>query len=288
MMPIKSGDFVLIDYVLKVKDTGEVFDVTMEDQAKAANAYSPDQIYEPRLIAVGQGWMIRGIDNAILDTEEGQEKDVEILPENAFGERDGSKVKIIPARELVAKGITPRPGARIEIAGQLATIRSVGSGRVTIDFNHPLAGKIMNAKIFVRKVVADPIEKIRELIHRRIRNVAKDKFIVSNLGNIISIEMPEEAFTLEDIQFAKKGIAKEIPKYFTEVTTVQFIESHITKAATKPEAKPAEDKKAEEPAAEAPKAETPATANEESAADESAMAEKKAGKAMTKAQPQEQ
>lgn len=298
LMTIKSGDFVLMDYVLKVKDTGELFDVTMEDQAKAGNVYSPDQIYEPKLIAVGQGWMLKGIDNAILGSEEGQEKDVEILPDGAFGERDGTKVKIVPARELVSKGVTPRPGARIEISGQLATIRSVGSGRVTIDFNHPLAGKTLNAKIFIRKIVEEPVEKIRELIHRRIRNVSKDKFIVSNLGKIVTVEMPDEAFTLEDIQFAKKGIAKEISKHFTDVTTVQFIESHFVKAATATAAKPAAEEKAEELAAAStttaasttmsePMAASEALKEEETAEDESVKAEKNAGKAK-KAQKQEQ
>jgi hypothetical protein len=75
--------------------------------------------------------------------------------------------------------------------------------------------------------------------------VPKEKFIISNLGNFITIELPEESFTLEDIQFAKKGIAKEIGTYLPDVTTVQFIESHILKPAVKPEEKKVEEKKAE-------------------------------------------
>jgi peptidylprolyl isomerase len=280
-MPIKSGDFVLMDYVLKVKETGEIYDVTMEDQAKAANVYSPEITYEPKLIAVGQGWMLKGIDSALLDTEVGQEKDVEIAPQNAFGERDGTKVKIVPARDLTSQGVTPRPGARIEISGQLATIRSVGSGRVTIDFNHPLAGRTLEAKLYIRKLISEPAEQIRELIHRRIRNVSKDKFNVSYLGNLVTIEMPEEAFTLEDIQFAKKGIAKEIGKYFENVTNVQFIEPHLIKAAPKPEAKAAE-----EPAKEAPEeAEAGAESEEES---EGGKSEKKTAKAKKKGPQPEQ
>jgi len=237
-MPLKNGDFVLIDYSLKVKDTGEVFDVTIEDQAKAANVYSPEQSYAPKLVVVGQGWMIKGIDEVLLTSDEGQEKDLEIPPAKAFGERDGGKVKIVPARELTKQGVTPRPGARIEVGGQLATIRSVGSGRVIIDYNHPLAGKTIVTKIYVRKVISEPEQRIRELIHRRIVNVPKEKFMVSNLGSMITIEMPEEAFTVEDIQFAKKGLAKEIGKYFPEAATIQFTESYVLKQPEKP--KPAE------------------------------------------------
>jgi peptidylprolyl isomerase len=245
-MAIKNGDFVLVDYLLRIKDNNEVFDVTMEDQAKAANAFSAEEVYEPKLLVVGQGWMLKGIDEALLDTTEGQEKDVEIPPSKGFGERDGSKVRIMPARELTKQGVTPRPGQRVEVGGSLVTIRAVGSGRVTIDYNHPLAGKTITGKVYVRKVVSEPTERMRELIHRRIRNVNKDKFIISNLGKAITVEMPEESFTLEDIQFAKKGLAKEISKYFPDVLTVQFIESHVVKI------EPPKEEKAAKPS-EAPK-----------------------------------
>lgn len=274
-MAIKSGDFVLVDYQLKIKDTNEVFDVTMEDQAKASNAYSPEEIYEPKLLVVGQGWMLKGIDEALLDAGEGQEKEVEIPPSKAFGERDGSKVRIVPARELTKQGVTPRPGQRIEVGGSLATIRAVGSGRVTIDYNHPLAGKTIVGKVYVRKVVSEPTERMRELIHRRIRNVNKDKFIITNLGKVVTIEMPEESFTLEDIQFAKKGLAKEISKYFPEVTTVQFIESHVVKV------EPPQEAKAK--AAEAPKAEP-----EPSKAEEKEKQPEKAARPKRKAQQPKQ
>ncbi len=275
-MAIKNGDFVLVDYLLRIKDNNEVFDVTMEDQAKAANAYSPEDVYEPKLLVVGQGWTLKGIDEALLEGEEGQEKDVEIAPQKAFGERDGSKVRIVPARELTKQGVTPRPGQRMEVGGSLVTIRAVGSGRVTIDYNHPLAGKTIIGKLYVRKVVADATEKMRELIHRRIRNVNKDKFIISNLGKVVTIEMPEEAFTLEDIQFAKKGLAKEISKYFPDVLTVQFIESHVVKVEPPKEQKPAEPIEApKEPKAEEKKAPVEEKTKEEKPSEKAAKPKKR-------------
>jgi len=281
LMPIKSGDFVIIDYILKVKETGEVFDVTMEDQAKAANAYNPQEVYEPKLLVVGQSWMLKGIDELVTGAEEGQEKEAEIPPEKAFGLRDGKRVEIVPARQLTSQGIRPIPGQRIEVQGQLATIRAVSGGRVTIDYNHPLAGRTLNAKVYVRKNVTAPEDRIRELIHRRVREVPKDKFLVSNLGAMVSIQMPEESFTLENIQYAKKGLAKEISRYFPEVTTVQFTESHIVKA---PAPKPAEEKAAAAPPAEATAEQAPAEAKPEAAA---AKTEKKSAKAK-KSQQSEQ
>lgn len=283
MMPIKSGDFVIIDYILKVKETGEVFDVTMEDQAKAANAYSPQEVYEPKLLVVGQSWMLKGIDELVTGAEEGQEKEAEIPPEKAFGLRDGKRVEIVPARQLTSQGIRPIPGQRIEVQGQLATIRAVSGGRVTIDYNHPLAGRTLSAKVYVRKNVTAPEDRIRELIHRRVREVPKDKFLVSDLGTMVSIQMPDEAFTLENIQYAKKGLAKEISRYFPDVTTVQFTESHIVKA---PAPKPAEEKAATPPA-EAKAEQAPAEAKPEAAAANAEKTEKKSAKAK-KSQQSEQ
>jgi hypothetical protein len=132
---------------------------------------------------------------------------------------------------------------------------------------------------------------MRELIHRRIVNVKKDKFMISNLGTMVTVEMPEESFTLEDIQFAKKGIAKEIGKYFPEVTTVQFMESHVLKQPEKVEAKP-EEKKAEpvkeeaKPAAEPVKEEAKPAAKE--ALKETEKPAPKGGRPRKKTQPREQ
>jgi len=104
----------------------------------------------------------------------------------------------------------------------------------------------------------------------------------------VNIELPEESFTLEDIQFAKKGLAKEIGKYLPEVTTVQFIESHILKPAAKPESKPAEEKLAAEQKVEAPAEVAKEEAKTEESTGESPAEAMKGGKPKKKAQPQGQ
>jgi hypothetical protein len=100
---------------------------------------------------------------------------------------------------------------------------------------------------------------------------------------MVSIQMPEESFTLENIQYAKKGLAKEISRYFPDVTTVQFTESHIVKA---PAPKPAEEKAAAAPA-EAKAEQEPAEAKPEAAASKVEKTEKKSAKAK-KSQQSEQ
>jgi len=54
-MPVKKGDFILVEYVGKVKETGEVFDTTQEEVAKEERLYKEGEIYEPKLVVVGEG-----------------------------------------------------------------------------------------------------------------------------------------------------------------------------------------------------------------------------------------
>ncbi|RLE52072.1 MAG: peptidylprolyl isomerase [Candidatus Methanomethylicota archaeon] len=228
-MPLNKGDFILIDFVAKVKDTGEIFDLTIEEVAKKEKLYREDEIYEPMLVVLGEGWILDGLEEELMKMNPGEQKVVELPPEKAFGARDPSKVKIVPARELSRRGITPRPGIRVEIEGNYAIVRSVGGGRVVLDFNHPLAGKTLVYDVKIVKKLESDKEKILALIHRRIPRVPIEKFDVKIKGGVVTIELPEEAYFLEGLQFAKRGIARDIEKFFSSVTSVKFVEKYTFK-----------------------------------------------------------
>jgi peptidylprolyl isomerase len=108
----------------------------------------------------------------------------------------------------------------------------LGAGRVLLDFNPPLAGKTLVYEVKVQKKLETVNEKIAALIHRRIPAVeeAKFKFVVRQ--KIVSIEMPEEAFYLEGIQVAKRGIALDVQRFFPKITAVKFTETFKTKPQT--------------------------------------------------------
>ncbi|HEX68915.1 MAG TPA: peptidylprolyl isomerase [Candidatus Bathyarchaeota archaeon] len=230
-MPLQNGDFILIDYVGKVKETGEVFDTTIEEVAKKERLYKEGEIYEPKLVVLGEGWILKALEEEILKLDVGGKSTIEIPPEKAFGPRDPNKVKLVPLRRLVAKGITPKIGMRIEYEGKMATVRTVGAGRVQLDFNPPLAGKTLLYEVTVQKKLETKTEKINALIHRRIPVVEIGKFKLKIAKAIVTIEMPEDAFYIEGIQLAKRGIAMDVQKFFPEVTTVKFIETFKRKSS---------------------------------------------------------
>ena len=235
-MPIQKSDFILVDYTGKVKETGDVFDTTSEETSKENKLYKEGEIYEPRLVVVGEGWVLKALDEALLTFKIRKKKSVKIPPENAFGNRDPEKVKLVPLRRLVARGITPKVGAQVEYDKRLATVRTMGSGRVTLDFNPTLAGKTLVYEVSVKKKLKTNEEKISALIHRRIPAVEDEKFAFKVGKANVTVNMPEEAFYVEGIQLAKRGIALDIQRFLPELKTVKFVEAfkkRETKSQTK-------------------------------------------------------
>ncbi|MEM3703549.1 MAG: FKBP-type peptidyl-prolyl cis-trans isomerase [Candidatus Bathyarchaeia archaeon] len=224
-MGLQKGDFILIEYVAKVKETGEVFDTTIEEVAKREHLYKEGEIYEPKLVVIGEGWVLKALDESLTNMDVGKTSTVEIPPEKAFGTRDPEKVKRVPLRQLTTKGITPTLGMRIEYDGKMATVRAIGAGRVLLDFNPPLAGKTLVYDVTIKKKLETQEEKIAALIHRRIPTVEAEKFKFSVEAKAVSIEMPEEAFYIEGVQVAKRGIALDVQRFFPEITEVKFVET---------------------------------------------------------------
>lgn len=223
---------MLVDYVMRVKDTNEVIDLTVEEVAKKEKVYREDGVYEPALIILGEGWILKGVEEELYKMDVGESRVIEVPPDKGFGERDPNKVKVVNARELTRRGITPRVGARVELDDGVAIVRRAEGGRVVLDYNHPLAGRTITCEIKVVKKIEDVREKIRELVHVRIKRVDKEKFKIDlSSDGVVTIELPPEAFTYEGLQYAKRGIAIDISRYIPGVSAVKFIETYTLRQA---------------------------------------------------------
>jgi len=238
-MSLQKGSFIVIDYTAKVKENGEVFDTTSEEIAKKEHLYKEGEIYEPKLVVIGESWVLKALDDSLTTMEIAKSTSVEIPQDKAFGARDPEKVKRVPLKQLLAKDITPGLGMRVEYGGKMATVRAIGAGRVLLDFNPPLAGKTLVYEVVIKKKLEKDEERVAALIHRRTPAVEEGKFEFSIKTNTVSIEMPEEAFYLEGIQLAKRGIALDIQRFLPDITAVKFTETF------KAEPKKTEPKKAE-------------------------------------------
>lgn len=237
-MPLKNGDFILANYSLKVKESGETVGTTLESVAKETKLYRGEERYEPFFIIVGEGWVPKGLDEALTGMDVGKLSTIELPPDRAYGVRDPKKVRLVPLRKFTAEGLTPVPGLQVNIDGKTAQVRSVGAGRVQVDYNHPFAGKTLIYELTVEKILETDEDKIRNLIHKRIPTVGQEKFNIKIEQGKLEVEIPEEAFFLEGLQVEKRTVTADLEKYLPKINTVAFLEIFKKPAAPPPVAAP--------------------------------------------------
>jgi FKBP-type peptidyl-prolyl cis-trans isomerase 2 len=143
-MPIKKGDKVKIEYKGTFED-GTVFDSTKKQG-------------EPLEFEVGSGQLITGFDNAVLGMNKNEEKEVTINPEDAYGEHKPDLKKKVPRAQL-PQNEELKPGMMLMLTlpdGMqfTALVSELDEETVTIDLNHPLAGKTLIFKIKVLDIVS--------------------------------------------------------------------------------------------------------------------------------------
>ncbi len=141
-MAVEKGDKLKVEYTGKLDD-GTVFD-------------SSDKQGQPLEFVLGQDRLIEGFESALEGMKEGEEKDITIEPENAYGERDEKLIQTIPRTQLpegteIEVGMVL--GMQLENGQQIpATVTQVDEEEMTVDLNHPLAGKTLHFQIKVLDV----------------------------------------------------------------------------------------------------------------------------------------
>ncbi|MEA1964053.1 MAG: peptidylprolyl isomerase [Candidatus Aerophobetes bacterium] len=128
-MPIKKGDKVKLHLSGKLKD-GRVFATT---EGK-----------EPVEVKAGVGEILPGIDEELIGMKKDEKKKITLPPEKGFGKRKGGLVRGVPKGAF--KGKKVEAGQKISVQTQQgrtmsAQVTKIEEDKVTLDLNHPLAGK---------------------------------------------------------------------------------------------------------------------------------------------------
>ncbi len=139
-MSVEKGNKVKVEYEGKLED-GTVFDSSEKHGGK------------PLEFEVGTGQVIPGFENAVVGMEKGEEKEVTIKPEEAYGEPRDDLIKKVP-KEQLPKEQEPKEGMVLMVGlpngAQIpAKIVGIDDKEVSLDLNHPLAGKTLIFKIKV-------------------------------------------------------------------------------------------------------------------------------------------
>ncbi|MGD8347449.1 MAG: peptidylprolyl isomerase [Lysobacterales bacterium] len=136
MTQAKSGDTVKIHY------TGTLDDGTEFDSSAGR---------DPLEFTVGSGQVIPGFDKAVEGMNVGESKSVNIPAEDAYGPHHDQMVQEVP-RTALPEDLEPEEGMALQARGQDGqvinlTVTAVGDEAITVDGNHPLAGKALNFDI---------------------------------------------------------------------------------------------------------------------------------------------
>ncbi len=130
MEAVKNGDVVKVNYTGKLMD-GEQFDSS--------------EGREPLEFTVGAGQMIKGFDDAMPGMIVGEKKTINILPADAYGEKDDAAIMAFPKADIPS-GILLEAGTKLQLKNEHGdpipvSIIEVKEDFVMLDANHHLAGK---------------------------------------------------------------------------------------------------------------------------------------------------
>lgn len=229
-MTFNKGSLVLIDYTAKVKDTEEIFDTTIEEDAKKHSIHEPNKKYQPKLVSIGEVSypVLKGLDEALAKTNVGDKLTVEVTPDKGFGERDSGKVRMIPIRKLGEDAEKVSVGDTIEVDNKRGIIRFIGSGRVQIDYNHRYAGKTILYDVNVVKSLDSPNDKVDGILKNRLP-LEDSKITFELKDKEVNITIPEEILRADGLQIMKHFIQLDIFKFVPSLDKVNFIETHLNK-----------------------------------------------------------
>ena len=136
MSNAKQGDTVKIHY------TGTLDDGTQFDSSAGR---------DPLEFEVGSGQVIPGFDKAVDGMAVGDKKDVNIPAAEAYGERNEQMIQEVP-KSALPPGLEPEEGMQLQAQNEQGqamplTVTAVTEKSITVDGNHPLAGKALNFAI---------------------------------------------------------------------------------------------------------------------------------------------
>jgi len=232
-MKLKKGDFIELDYTGKVKGLDRVFDSTDEKVAKEAGIHQEGVKYKPVIICLGEGEVVKGLDEELEGKEVGKSFTIEVPPEKGFGKKDGKLMKIVNTNIFIKNNINPMPGLQVNLDDMMGIIRTVTGGRTIVDFNHPLAGKTLIYEVKIVKKITSDEEKLKGMLTTNLAIQDPDVKIENGTAKINS-DVPD---------MFKEKFEEKVKRLIPSIKKVEYKQ----KKEEKTEEKKEETKKEEEP-----------------------------------------
>lgn len=148
----KSWDTVKVDYIGTLED-GSVFDTSIAEKAKEAWTFDEQRPYEPLLVNLGKNEVIPGFEKWIEWMKVGETKKISLTSDEAYGQPRPELVQKVPTDTFSGSEIKPEVGKTYNFGVAQGTIKEMNETEVTIDFNHPLAGKALMFEVTLKEIM---------------------------------------------------------------------------------------------------------------------------------------
>lgn len=218
----KKGEFVELEYTGRIKSDKRLFDTTDKDIAKKEHLHNPKVEYGPVVACIGQKHVLKGLDDNLDGKELGKEYSLDLEMDKAFGKKDAKLIRTVPATLFRKQKMNPVPGLQINADGMIGTIRSVNGGRVLVDFNHPLAGKDLEYKFKILKVVKNTEKQLESLLRY---GVALNKKMYDYTLTEEKLEMKLKFKLPKELQ---NKISEKIKEIIPKIKKIEFSEEITT------------------------------------------------------------
>ncbi len=229
-MSFKDGDFVKVEYSAWRGSDGSLAYTTDKSVAEKNGASTEGNTYGPRLVVIGKNTIIKGAEKAITEMNVNETKKVEIEPQDAFGERDSALVRVMHVADFRKRDIEPHAGMQVDLDGNIATITSVNSGRVTVDLNHVLAGEKLTYEIKVVEKVDAPDAKVSALA----KMSSLDPSAVKVSGSSAEVSFNEKTEKDANYFINKSAMVNSILRYMPDISKVLVNEEYTRQKENAP------------------------------------------------------
>jgi peptidylprolyl isomerase len=150
MAQAKEGDRVKVHYTGRLEG-GEVFDSSECAESECGCESGPLEF------VIGEGEVIPGFEKAVIGMSPDESKTFTIPVDEGYGERNEEMVVVVE-RSSVPPDLTPEVGMRVEVTQEdgkqfPVAITEVTDTHVTLDANHPLAGRELTFDIRLVEIV---------------------------------------------------------------------------------------------------------------------------------------
>jgi len=144
LMGCSGPDKVTDGNTIKVHYTGTLDDGTVFDSSRGR---------EPLQFVVGAGQMIPGFDSAVVGMEVGEIRTFALAPEQAYGYPDDQRILMIPKTQFPEDMVLEEGMQLAGPGGMPVIVKAIGEDSVTIDANHPMAGKTLTFEVELMEIV---------------------------------------------------------------------------------------------------------------------------------------